>query len=443
MVEMRDPLYFDEAAIDKELRRVFDVCHTCRMCFSYCPSFPSLFDAIDRHEERGEGEVDALTKAEMEEVVDLCWQCKLCYVKCPYTPPHKFAVDFPRLLMRAKLARVRRCGVHFRERILGDPDRLGRLSSGAFAGMANWANRRPLLRRGLEALLGIHRKRVLPSYARTPFRKWLRRRANGNSTDTSVGATQDRLRAGAPGVEPTARGEKVALFATCSVDYNYPQVGVAAVQVLEHNGKSVESPDVVCCGLPAIDGGDVDAAVRKIEHNIRRLLPLVRAGMPVVVLAPSCGYMMKTEWPELVPTDECREVAGATMDIGEYLAKQKAAGKLDTSFVQPQGSIAYHVPCHLRAQNVGLPFRGLLESIPQTTVEPIEQCSAFDGTWGMKTEYYETSRKCAGKLCSAITRSGADHLVSDCMLAGLNMIEGTGRAPQHPIEILRDAYGLK
>jgi glycerol-3-phosphate dehydrogenase subunit C len=427
MVDMRDPLYFDEAAIDKELRRVFDVCHTCRMCFSYCPSFPSLFDAIDRHEERGEGEVEALTKAEMEEVVDLCWQCKLCYVKCPYTPPHKFAVDFPRLLMRAKLAKVRRCGVHFRERVLGDPDRLGRLSAGAFAGMANWANRQPLLRRGLEALLGIHRKRVLPSYARRPFRTWLRRRA-----------TQDRLRAGAPSPQ-----EKVALFATCSIDYNYPQVGVAAVQVLEHNGKSVESPDVVCCGLPAIDGGDVDAAVRRIEHNVRELLPLVRAGMPVVVLAPSCGYMMKTEWPELVPTDECREVAKATMDIGEYLAKQKAAGKLDTSFPQPQGSIAYHVPCHLRAQNVGLPFRGLLESIPQTTVEPIEQCSAFDGTWGMKTEYYETSRKCAGKLCAAITRSGADHLVSDCMLAGLNMIEGTGRAPQHPVEILRDAYGLK
>ncbi len=433
MVDLRDPLYFDEAAIDKELRRVFDVCHTCRMCFSYCPSFPSLFDAIDRHEEAGEGEVAALTTAEMEQVVDLCWQCKLCYVKCPYTPPHKFAVDFPRLLMRAKLAKVRKCGVHFRERILGDPDRLGKLSSGPFAGMANWANRRPLLRVALEKVLGIHRKRLLPSYAKKTFGKWMRSR----KTD---GSTQPRNRATAQ--PPATPPERVALFATCSIDYNYPQVGSAAVQVLEHNGKSVVSPDVVCCGLPAIDGGDVDAAVKKIEQNVRTLLPLVRAGMPVVVLAPSCGYMMKTEWPELVPTDECREVAKATMDIGEYLAKQKAAGKLDTSFPNAQGSIAYHVPCHLRAQNVGLPFRGLLESIPQTTVEPIEQCSAFDGTWGMKTEYYETSRKCAGKLCAAITRSGADHLVSDCMLAGLNMIEGTGRAPQHPIEILRDAYGL-
>src|SRR5947207_8526220 len=130
MYDIADPLYFDDAAIDAELRRVFDVCHTCRMCFNYCGSFPSLFDAIDRHEEAGRGEVDALTTLEFKPVVDLCWQCRLCYVKCPYTPPHKFAVDFPRLMMRAKLVKARREGIRFREKILGDPDRMGRMSTG-------------------------------------------------------------------------------------------------------------------------------------------------------------------------------------------------------------------------------------------------------------------------------------------------------------------------
>jgi len=420
LYDIRDPRFYDEADLDRELRRVFDVCHTCRMCFSYCPSFPSLFDAIDRHEERGEGEVEALTADEMTPVVDLCWQCKLCYVKCPYTPPHKFAVDFPRLLMRAKIVKAKRDGIRVRERVLGDPDRLARLNAGALAAVANWANRQPALRRALEKLLGIHRKRLLPSYARTPFRRWFRRRTPA-----------------------TNGGEPVALFATCSIDYNYPQVGVAAVQVLERNGKSVVNPSVVCCGLPALDGGDVDAAIRKIEQNVRTLLPLVRAGMPVVVLAPSCGLMMKSEWPELVPTDECREVVAKTMDIGEYLSKEKAAGRLDMNFSVPQGTIAYHIPCHLRAQNVGQPFRALLESVPGTKVEAIEQCSAFDGTWGMKTEFYDASRKCSGKLCTAITNANAGRLVSDCMLAGLNMIEGTGCAPSHPIEAMRDAYGMR
>ena len=419
MYDLRDPKFFDEADLDKELRRVFDVCHTCRMCFSYCPSFPSLFDAIDRHEERGEGEVDALTAEEIAPVVDLCWQCKLCYVKCPYTPPHKFMVDFPRLLMRAKIVKTRKHGLALREKFLGNPDFLGRMSTGVMSGLANWANRRPLLRRGLEKFLGIHRKRVLPRFARTRFSRWFAQHRNGH------GAT-----------------DKVALFPTCSVEYNWPQIGVAAVQVLEHNGKQVVQPDVVCCGLPSLDGGDVASAAKNIEANVKVLAPLARAGLPVVVLAPSCGLMMKTEWPQIVPTDDCRAVAAATMDVGEYLAKEKAAGRLNQQFTQPQGTIAYHVPCHLRAQNIGQPFRAILGAVPGTKIEAIEQCSAFDGTWGMKTEYYETSRKCAGKLCNAINEAHADRLISDCMLAGLNVLEETGKSPSHPIEALRDAYGL-
>jgi glycerol-3-phosphate dehydrogenase subunit C len=323
-------------------------------------------------------------------------------------------------MMRAKLVKVRREGVRMRERMLGDPDRLALLSAGAFAGLTNWANSRPLLRTALERLIGIHRKRRLPTFARTTFARWFRRRKSRSTT-----------------------GDRVALFATCSVDYNYPQVGVAAVQVLERNGKSIELPNVVCCGLPAMDGGDLATAVKKIEHNVQVLAPLVRAGLPVVVLAPSCGLMMKSEWTQLVPTDDCRAVAAATVDIGEYLAKENAAGRFDATFTVPQGKIAYHIPCHLRAQNIGQPFRALLQGVPATTVEAIEQCSAFDGTWGMKSEYYELSRKCAGKLCNAIKDVNADRLVSDCMLAGLNIVEETGCAPSHPIEVLRDAYGIR
>ena len=215
------------------------------------------------------------------------------------------------------------------------------------------------------------------------------------------------------------------------------------MQVLEHNGRTIERPEVVCCGLPALDGGDVDAARAKIRANVEVLLPLVRAGRKVVILGPSCGMMMKSEWPRLLPTAECREVSAAVMDIGEYLATEKAAGRLKTDFVAAQGSIAYHIPCHLRAQNIGQPFRQIFGSIPGTTVDAIEQCSAFDGTWGMKTEFYDLSRKGAGKLCNAVKRSGANRIASDCLLAGINVTEETGTTPVHPIEIIRDAYGLK
>ena len=140
-----------------------------------------------------------------------------------------------------------------------------------------------------EKALGIHRKRLLPRFARVTFAKWLARRR-----------------------QTASETEPVVLFETCTVNYNRPDVGIAAVQVLEHNGKSIERPDLVCCGMPAMDGGDLETAKAKIAHNVAQLAPLVRRGMKVVALGPSCGMMMKSEWPELVPTEDCRLVSAAS-----------------------------------------------------------------------------------------------------------------------------------
>ncbi|MGA7616271.1 MAG: heterodisulfide reductase-related iron-sulfur binding cluster [Thermoanaerobaculia bacterium] len=420
MYDLRDPKFYDENEVEAELRRVFDVCHTCRMCFNYCPSFPSLFDAIDRHERSGEGEVDALTKPELDEVVDLCYQCKLCYVKCPYTPPHKFMLDFPRLMLRAKAARAKRAGVTLPDRFLGNPDLSARRSTGPLARFVNWMNRQRVVRVLMERTVGIHRDRMLPEFATETFEKWMKRHR-----------------------QPNVAGEnRVAIFETCSVNYNYPNIGIAAVQVLERNGKTVLRPRQVCCGMPALDGGDVDLAVANARKNVDVLYPLVKEGVPILVLGPTCGYVIKKEWPDLLGTEEAKAVAEKTFDIGEYLAKEKAAGRLDTSFSVPQGKLAYHIPCHLRAQNIGQPFRQVLGAIPETSVEAVEQCSAVDGTWGLKKEYYTKSRQCAGKLCAGMKNANADRMISDCMLAGLNVLEELGTQPAHPIEVLRDAYGM-
>jgi glycerol-3-phosphate dehydrogenase subunit C len=418
-LDIRDPGFFDEAALDRELVRVFDICHGCRMCFNYCPSFPALFDAIDEHEVKQEGETDALTRAEKWNVVDLCYQCKLCYVKCPYTPPHEFNVDFPRLMLRAKATRARREGVTRQDRFLGDPDRTARRATGAAAGLVNWANGRPALRKVVESTVGIHRDRVLPPFARETFERWFRRRA------------------------PVRAARSVVLFETCSVGYNYPHIGAAAVQVLEHNGLGVERPPERCCGMPALDGGDLDAAVSTARANVDTLLPFVERGVPIVVLGPTCGYTMKREWPGLLGSEDANRVAASTFDVGEFLARERIEGRLRKDFVRAQGKLGYHVPCHLRAQNIGAPFMTLMAMIPETQIEAIERCSAFDGTWGMKREYYELSRKYGKKLSRALTDTEAVRLVSDCPLAGLNVTEDLGVTPAHPVEVLRDAYGLE
>lgn len=131
--------YWDRGGLDKEIERVFDICHDCRLCFNLCPSFPSLFGAVDAHE----GEVRELNAAEKHRVVELCYGCKLCEVKCPYTPRdgHEFQLDFPRLMLRARAVGAReQGGVALRERMLGNPDRLGKIGT-MTPKLANWANR--------------------------------------------------------------------------------------------------------------------------------------------------------------------------------------------------------------------------------------------------------------------------------------------------------------
>ena len=122
-----EPKYWDRAALDQEIERVFDICAGCRLCFNLCPSFPELFGALDS----GDGDVRSLSAAHKQRVIDLCYGCKLCEVRCPYTPHdgHEFQLDFPRLMLRARAVEGREQGIGMREKMLGNPDRLGKIGS--------------------------------------------------------------------------------------------------------------------------------------------------------------------------------------------------------------------------------------------------------------------------------------------------------------------------
>ncbi len=125
-IDWRDEAFYDAEAIDAEMERVFDVCHTCRRCFNLCDSFPKLFDLID---ESASGEVDGVAKADYKSVVDACTLCDMCFMtKCPYVPPHPFNVDFPHLMLRHRAAERRRDGGDFVREQLGETDRNGKLA---------------------------------------------------------------------------------------------------------------------------------------------------------------------------------------------------------------------------------------------------------------------------------------------------------------------------
>ncbi len=412
-----EPKYWDRAGFESEQLRIYDICHGCRLCFNLCPSFPALFDAIDA---KGD-DVRQLSAQERQRVVDLCYECRLCYLRCPYTPRdnHEFQLDFPQLIQRAKAIDAQQNGIGLRERMLGDPDLLGRLSSKA-PWLANWANRNPLQRLILEKTIGIHRDKKLPEFVSETFERWVSRH-------------------GLPAA-PAQPSEKIALFHTCILNFNNPAPAKAAVEVFARNNCALTCPKQNCCGMPALDGGNIEFARQEAQANISSMLPLVKQGWRIAAMNPTCALMMKEEYPRLIGTAEARTFAAAVGDPHELLYELRRKDLFNREFRSTPESIAYHIPCHLKAQNIGLRSRDLMRLIPGVQVTGVDACCAHDGTWAMKKEYFELSMKWGEKAFGPMREAGARVMATDCSLAAIQIEQATGVRPMHPIEILARAY---
>jgi glycerol-3-phosphate dehydrogenase subunit C len=420
-----DDRYWDAADLDQEVHRVFDICHACRMCLPFCPSFPDLFARIDGYIGKGEAVgAETLTNEDIASVVDNCFQCKLCYIKCPYTEDegHSWLLDFPRLALREKAQRARRDGVTLQDQVLGEPQLLGELTAGPQARIANLVSASSLLRKVGEKTAGISAKFPLPPFATEPFPSWFKKHE--------------------PSPNAGEAGE-VTIFASCYGDYNVTAPVIAAVHVLEKNGYRVfYAEGQTCCGMPNLDGGDVPRAQQKSRQNVEALLPHAQAGRKILVPNPTCSYTLSKELPQLIDDPDARLVAGATMDLMKFIdVELRRKKKLNRQFARKIDKIGYHAPCHLRAQKIAFPAVQLLEATG-AEVEVVAECSAVDGTWGMKAQYYETGRKYAQRLIRGLREVEPTLYASDCPLASLRISHELNGVCKHPIELLAYAYGF-
>jgi len=428
-LDWQSDAFWDEASLQGEMERVFDICHGCRRCFNLCHSFPTLFDAVDESESM---ELDTVPKSVYWDVVDHCYLCDMCYMtKCPYVPPHEWNIDFPHLMLRAKAVRFGKDGASRRDRLLTSTDKVGKLAGIPVVTQAvNAANRSSVARKLLEGTLGVHRDAPVPAYHSNTARKRLH-----------VLQSEKGERA-----EPSedTRG-KVVLFATCYGNYNLPSMVEDLVAVYEHNGIPVALVrKEVCCGMPKLDLGDLGAVRRAKETNIPELAYRVDMGWDIVAPVPSCVLMFKQELPLMFPDDpEVLKVRDAMYDPFEYLMLRHRAGKLRTDFRNPLGKIAYQVPCHLRVQNIGLKTRDILELVPDTKVDAIERCSGHDGTYAVKRETHEISRKIAKPVVNKVQKGEPDHFISDCPMAAEQIAHGLDKTGAgNPLTLLRHAYGI-
>ncbi len=433
-LDWRSSEFNDATKLEAELERVFDICHGCRRCFSLCNSFPTLFDLVDA---TAAGEVHAVDKKSFAQVVDHCYLCDMCFMtKCPYVPPHEWNVDFPHLMLRAKAVKFQDQGASLRDRVLSSTDAVGRLASiPVVVQVVNAANRSTAGRVLLEGVLGVHRDAPVPEYHSDRLSMRLARRA---------------ARSAALGFEPLpAEGTtgKVALFGTCYGEYNLPALGEDLIAVFEHNRIPVTlAADLRCCGMPKLELGDLEAVAALKAHNIPALAALVDAGFDLTSPIPSCTLMFKQELPLMFPHDaDVAKVRDAFYDPFEYLMLRYKAGLLSVDFKHSLGKIAYHVPCHLRVQNLGLKTREALELVPDTQIEVIERCSGHDGTYAVKKEFHANSVKIAKPVVERVAKAEAAHYASDCPMAGEQIGGGLaerGRGPEHPLSLLRAAYGI-
>jgi glycerol-3-phosphate dehydrogenase subunit C len=424
------PQYYDDADLRAELTRVYDLCHGCRLCYNLCPSFPTMFKAIDAYD----GAVGSLTRPEQDQVVDECYQCKLCYVKCPYVPPHEWQLDFPRLMLRAKAVRKQAKaadgGPTRRERVadqvLGHTDALGRLNTRA-APLVNAALAKPgtVVRRLVEKTMGLASERLVPPYARQRFSTWFKRRPDPGLAD---------------------RQATVAVFPTCFVEYNHPAIGQALVSVYERNRVACELPaGVGCCGAPWLHAGDFAPFIEQAKRNLPLLAQAIRQGREVVVPQPTCGYVLKKDYLAYVGGPDAELLAAHTYDACEYLVKlhRDEATTLDTDFGgDVPEAVTYHVPCHLQAQNVGLKSRDLMK-LTGTKVTLVNKCSGIDGTWGLRATNYELARRVAQPMAEAIRAASGTVVAGDCSLADGAIEQETGVRPLHPLQVMATAYGIR
>ena len=430
VVDWKNPEYLNEEALDAEMRRQFEVCHSCRRCFNLCESFPTLFDLID--ESKNE-DLESVDSKEFPKVVDKCTLCDMCFMtKCPYVPPHEFNIDFPHLMLRYRTLQKTKGKLNKIPQELAKIDRNAKIASIA-PSIANWGSDKKNLitRKPLQTLTGIDQNAELPKFEKKTYIQ--------KSKDITKDINKD-----AP-----AFGRKVAIYSTCYVNYNNTSVGVAAEKVLLHNGVEVKPVYPGCCGMPYLEQSQHEKVVKQSELVSNELCKLIDDGYDIVTLTASCGLMLKFEWPLLNPENEkIKKLSKHTYDIDQYISDISKKEGLTNGLSQVDGGITVHNSCHARAQNMGNKALEMLRNLPETKVDVVERCAGHGGTFGVMKDTRKAAVKYGRTTARQIKNKKTKYVVSECPLASkhldglLNENTEEEIISMHPIEILSKSYNL-
>jgi glycerol-3-phosphate dehydrogenase subunit C len=426
-----DKDFWSEPSLDKELRRQFDVCHSCRRCFNLCDSFPKLFDLIDESESM---ELDTVESKSFNKVVDACTLCDMCFmVSCPYVPPHDFAIDIPSLFVRHKSIEDKK-KLNFIDSQLAKTDRIGKIGLFFNTIINNILNKKnKILRKFFSYITGIDMTVTLPKYNKNSFK----------SIFKSIEATFKHKK---------NYRDKVLLFTSCYVNYNDSKIGEAIIGVLNKNKIYVEEFYSGCCKMPQLEQGKVFEVKKEAERTAKKVINKINQGYTVIAPIASCALMLKTHWPLLSPENEdVIKLSKNTMDIDEFIWDLNNKRGLADGMSALDKNITLHSSCHSRAQNIGPKSAQILKLIPNTNTVNVEKCSGHGGTWGIKKKNNKIARKVGLPAAKKIFKDENSIIASTCPLAALHLKDINDEKSLsnhqdkifHPIELIAKAYGIK
>ena len=409
-----------------------DMCNgmgACRkMTGTMCPSYMATRE--EEHSTRGRANLlraalsgalppEALFSKRLYDALDLCLECKGCKAEC------QTGVDMAKLKYEYLDQYHRANGLPLRARLFANINALSRLGCRT-APLSNWAAGNPITRLLLHAFMGIHLRRSLPRFARPTFPEWFRARA-AHPDGRSLGTGEDRM---------------VVLFNDTFMNYNYPQVGVAAVELLEKAGFQVVLANGECCGRPMISKGLLDRARDHARRNVELLYPYAQRGIPIVGCEPSCLLTLRDEYPDLLRDEKARVVAAGSYLIDEFIDMLRERRELALEFTGVKKKVLFHGHCHQKALVGTRHSVAVLRLAPGYEVEEVNSgCCGMAGSFGYEAEHYRMSQAIGEQvLFPAVVAKGEDWEVAVTGISCRQQIEhGTGRTARHLVEVLRDA----
>ena len=418
--------YFDFSNQDG-FGRAIEMCNgvgACRKTLTgtMCPSFIGTRE--EEHSTRGRANAlrsiisgalphTELTGERLQEVLDLCLGCKACKAECPSN------VDMAKIKYEVLAHYHKANGLPLHRRLFGEIGALAPLGS-MFSPLSNWAVNNTLSKWVAEKVIGVDRRRDMPTFVRPTYEQWFRKRRSRRTSD-----------------------KKVVLFSDTFMNFSEPSIGKAAVELLEACGFEVLLPKKRCCGRPLISEGMLDRAIENANYNIDALRVYADEGIPIIGCEPSCTSAITDDYVDLIGTPDAKRVAEATYSFEEFFARLVEEGELSLEFSPEPRDILLHGHCHQRAL-VGIQPTVKMLSLPaEHNVTVIDSsCCGMAGAFGYEKAHYELSMKIGElRLFEAVREKppGSFTLTAAGFSCRHQLEHGTGVQPKHPIEVLREA----